>query len=88
MQLGHQLEKTLRIVPVKIAGGLVCKQQFRLHRQGASHRHPLLFAPGKLIRKMGGPVSQAHRIEQLLRPGSSAVYAERLLLIDGGFPGA
>ena len=65
MKFANQGENTFRIRAVEVPGRLVGEQQIRLHRQRSGHRHPLLLAAGKLIRKVVGPVGQRHRIEEL-----------------------
>ena len=49
---------------VEIAGGLIGKQQLRLHRKGAGQGHALLFAAGQLRGVMAQPLAQADGVER------------------------
>jgi len=70
MQLSHEIKYLLGILAVEIAGGLVCEQQSRLHRQRPRNRYPLLLAARQLVRKMVRSIGERHRLQELVGAGS------------------
>jgi hypothetical protein len=66
-----KFEKKLQDGPavfgIQIAGGFICKNDFRIVDQGATHGHPLHFTPRKLMGKIGAPSFKADARQEGLR---------------------
>src|SRR5204863_6655774 len=73
MALAHELEDAFAGLEIKITGRLVRYEQHGLREQRARDRHALLFAAGKLIRK----VTRARLKSELAQQSAGAI--ERLL---------
>ena len=64
----EELHHRLAVLRVEVAGRLVGEQDRGLARNRASHRHPLLLAPGELAREMPGAMGHLYLREGLVHP--------------------